>query len=119
MVTKFLASLKQFIIKKINKSVLNTITFFIEDDNNEKLNFNGETLTFKLQMIKVQSNMFTYNYVSNCFCLYVHLYEYLCMIYTSDNKSVNKQLFEYLYLFIHTFIWVFILICVINELSKV
>ena len=38
--------------KKINKSVLNTITFYLEDDNNEEVDFNGETLTFTLQMIK-------------------------------------------------------------------
>ena len=42
-------------------------------------------------------------------CLYVHLYEYLGMIYTSDNKSV----------YIHTFIQVIIFICVLNELSKI
>ena len=34
--------------KKINKSVLNTITFYLEDDNNNEVNFNGETLTFTL-----------------------------------------------------------------------
>ena len=39
--------------KKINKSVLNTITFYLEDDKNEEVNFNGETLTFTLQMIKI------------------------------------------------------------------
>ena len=39
--------------KKINKSVLNTKTFYLEDDNNEEVNFNGETLTFTLQMIKI------------------------------------------------------------------
>ena len=39
--------------KKINKFVLNTITFYLEDDNNEEVNFNGETLTFTLQMIKI------------------------------------------------------------------
>ena len=39
--------------KKINKSVLNTITFYLEDDINKKINFNGETLTFTLQMIKI------------------------------------------------------------------
>ena len=39
--------------KKINKSVLNTITFYLEDDNNEEVDFNRETLTFKLQMIKI------------------------------------------------------------------
>ena len=39
--------------KKINKSVLNTATFYLEDDNNKEVNFNGETLTFTLQMIKI------------------------------------------------------------------
>ena len=39
--------------KKINKSVLNTITFYKEDDNNKIVDFNGETLTFTLQMIKI------------------------------------------------------------------
>ena len=39
--------------KKINKSVLNTITFYLEDDNNEEVDLNGETLTFTLQMIKI------------------------------------------------------------------
>ena len=39
--------------KKINKSVLKTITFYLEDDNNKEVDFNGETLTFTLQMIKI------------------------------------------------------------------
>ena len=39
--------------KKINKSVLNTITFYLEDDNNDEVDFNGETLTFTLQMIEI------------------------------------------------------------------
>ena len=39
--------------KKINKSLLNTITFYLEDDNNKEVDFNGETLTFTLQMIKI------------------------------------------------------------------
>ena len=39
--------------KKINKSVLNTITFYSGDKNNKEINFNGETLTFTLQMIKI------------------------------------------------------------------
>ena len=39
--------------KKINKTILNTKTFYLEDDNNEAANFNGETLTFTLQMIKI------------------------------------------------------------------
>ena len=39
--------------KKINKSVLTTITFSLEDDNNNEVNLNGETLTFTLQTIKI------------------------------------------------------------------
>ena len=39
--------------KKINKSILNTVTFYLEDDNNREVNFNQETLTFSLQMIKI------------------------------------------------------------------
>ena len=39
--------------KKIYKSVLNTITFYLEDDNNGEVDFNQETLTFTLQMIKI------------------------------------------------------------------
>ena len=39
--------------KKINKSVLNAISFYLENDNNEEVDFNGETLTFTLQMIKI------------------------------------------------------------------
>ena len=39
--------------KKINKFILNTVTFYLEDDNNKEVNFNQETLTFTLQMIKI------------------------------------------------------------------
>ena len=38
--------------KKINKSVSKTATFYLEDNNNNVVEFNGETLTFTLQMIK-------------------------------------------------------------------
>ena len=33
--------------------VLNTITFYLEDDNKEEFDLNGETLSFTLQMIKI------------------------------------------------------------------
>ena len=39
--------------KKIFKSVLNTITIYLENNNNEEIDFNQETLTFTLQMIKI------------------------------------------------------------------
>ena len=86
--------------KKLNKSVLNTVTFHLEDDNNEEVNFNGETFTFTLQMIEILTNMFIYNYLSIYFCV---TYTYLYMIYTSDNKSKYLQLYQFLYLCIHTF----------------
>ena len=41
------------LFKKINKSVLKTMTFYLEDDKNEEVNFNGETLTFTLQIKKI------------------------------------------------------------------
>ena len=61
--------------KKINKSVFNIISFYLEDEDNEVVDFNGETLTFTLQLIKIWKNTFTYNYMSKYVCLYVHLYE--------------------------------------------
>ena len=39
--------------KKLNKSVLNTITFYLEDNKNDEVDFNGEIFTFTLQMIKI------------------------------------------------------------------
>ena len=39
--------------KKIDKSVLNAITFYLEDNNHEEVDFNGEKLPFTLQMIKI------------------------------------------------------------------
>ena len=39
--------------KKINKSVLNTITFYLEDINKKEVKFNQGTLNFTLQMIKI------------------------------------------------------------------
>ena len=40
--------------KKINKSVLNTITFYLEDNNNEVVNFNGETLILHSKRLKFE-----------------------------------------------------------------
>ena len=49
---KLFSELETIHYKKINKSVLNIITFYLEYDNNEEVNFNGETLFFTLQMVK-------------------------------------------------------------------
>ena len=48
-----LCELETIHYEKTNKSVLNFITFYSEDDNNKEVNFNDETLTFTLQMIKI------------------------------------------------------------------
>ena len=34
------------LFKKVNKSVLSDITFYIEDDDNKAVHFNGETVSF-------------------------------------------------------------------------
>ena len=39
--------------KKLKKTVLNTITFHSGKNNHEEFNFNGETLIFTLQRIKI------------------------------------------------------------------
>ena len=39
--------------KKKNKTRLDTIQFFLEDSNHNKVGFNGETLTFTIQIIKI------------------------------------------------------------------
>ena len=51
--SKFFATLKLFIIEKVNKNVLPTISFYLEDDIHKEADFNGETLTFTIQMIKI------------------------------------------------------------------
>ena len=39
--------------KKINKSVLSHITFYFEDDDHKSIDFNGETISFTCQLIKI------------------------------------------------------------------
>ena len=39
--------------KKINKTRLDSIQFFLEDSNHNPVDFNGETLTFTTQIIKI------------------------------------------------------------------
>ena len=40
-------------VKKINKPVLKTITFYLEDDSPNEFEINGETLNFTLKLIKI------------------------------------------------------------------
>ena len=41
------------LFKKINKSVLSHITFYFEDDDHKAIDFNGETISFTCQLIKI------------------------------------------------------------------
>ena len=41
--------------RKLSESALNTTRFYIGDDNNKEVDFNGETLTFTLQIIEIYS----------------------------------------------------------------
>ena len=50
---KFFCDHETIHFKKVNKPVLNTITFYTEDNNHEEVIFNGETLSFTLQVIEI------------------------------------------------------------------
>ena len=39
--------------KKINKTRLDGYQFFLEDSNHNPVDFNGETLTFTIQIVKI------------------------------------------------------------------
>ena len=52
---KFFFELETIRYKKTNISVLNTITFYKEDVNFEEVNFNENTLTFTLQLIRIRT----------------------------------------------------------------
>ena len=39
--------------KKINKTSLDSIQFFLEDSNHNPVNFSGKTLTFTIQIVKI------------------------------------------------------------------
>ena len=41
------------LFKKINKSILSHITFYFEDDDYKAVDFNGETISFTCQLIKI------------------------------------------------------------------
>ena len=57
------------LFKKIIKSVLSHITFYLEDDDFKAVDFNGETISFTCQPIKLKKNMGTYKF----FCTYTRV----------------------------------------------
>ena len=42
------------LFKEINKSSLSRITFYLEDDDHKPVDFNGETISFTCQLIKIK-----------------------------------------------------------------
>ena len=51
------------LFKKVNKSVLSHVTFYLEDDGHEPVDFNGETVSFTCQLIKIQiSNLHLFEF---------------------------------------------------------
>ena len=44
---------KKKLFKKLNESVLSHITFYLEDDDHQAVNFNGESISFTCQLIKI------------------------------------------------------------------
>ena len=43
----------QILFKKINKDKIGQITFYLEDDDGYPVDFQGETITFTLLLIKI------------------------------------------------------------------
>ena len=41
------------LFKKVNKSVLSHITFYVEDDDYKPVDFNGESILFTCQLFKI------------------------------------------------------------------
>ena len=41
------------LFKKVNKSVLSHITFYFEDDDHKPVDFQGDTISFTCQLIKI------------------------------------------------------------------
>ena len=81
------------LFKKVNKSVLSHITFHFEDDDHKAVDFNGETISFTCQLIKIcKPHLHTYNYLS--------IFTLICVII----RHGYIQLYEYVYLGILTII---------------
>ena len=50
---KIYKELKVKLFKRINKSVLSHITFYLEDDDHKPVDFYNETVSFTCQLIKI------------------------------------------------------------------
>ena len=91
-------SLKQYTLKK-NKSVLKTITFYLEDDDDKEVYFNGETLTFTLQSIKILKELILHTqkmsfqkFKTNSYCVGSRHQPATTNIYADITSKVSKVL---------------------------
>ena len=50
---KLYKELRIKLFKKINKSVLSHLTFYFEDDDHKPADFNGKTIYFTCQLVKI------------------------------------------------------------------
>ena len=68
--TKFCFNLKQYTTNKIKSSVLNTIYFYLEDDDHQGVISNGETFLFTLQFIQNLNYLMSFQKIkSGSFCV--------------------------------------------------
>ena len=59
---------------------MNTITFYLEDNDHKEVNFIDETITFTLQMIKIWTNMITYNYMYIYMSTFIQVIIFICVL---------------------------------------
>ena len=46
------------LFKKMNKSVLSNITFYLEDDDHKSVEFDGDTISFTCQLTRIEYSCF-------------------------------------------------------------
>ena len=79
------------LFKKINKSVLSHIKFYLEDDDHKPVDFKNETITFTCQLFKIQ---YSYLYTNQKMSIYtrgIHTIIFVLIV------QLYIQLYEYIY----------------------
>ena len=77
---------------------MNTITFYLEDYNDEEVNFNGETLTFTLPMNIFYFHVFSKSFrkfKSDSYCVGERHWSATTKIYGGINSKGSKVLIGY------------------------
>ena len=101
---KIYKELRIKLLKKVNKSVLSHIIFYLKDNDHKAVDFNGEVISFTCQLIKIEySYLYTYHYMS-IYTTDVHTIIFVFISETSRITFVLIQIYEYLYKGIRTII---------------